>query len=477
MKTIFGKIFSGQIAVSCAVLLIMSFIFSAAIRTSVSSWNFDKQDELKKLLLPVISKTYRLTGGLSESSLEKALLPYVTDSLYVYVFDTDRKPLLLLEQGKRKTVPEVEKSTGPLTSFLSLNPPVPIKDGTTLIGYLAADSVDFLAYKANRIFLSTMERALAVGALAAVACALVLSILTSSVFSAKTAVLSNSITGLPVTEAHIASTGIQEFDRITESVRQLQTTLKREESLRRQWMQDISHDLRTPLTAVKMQIEGLSDGVLHPDAERFAALYSELNHIERLVCNLQDLSRFESPEMEIHPAAVDPYAFTADIKERFSLLAERNGVTLQCDVRWQKHGESVFYADVLLLQRCVSNIVQNAFQHTAAGGIVTFLIEEKNAPASRRRTAAAITVTNPGRIDEADIPRVFDRLYRADRSRSSEGSGLGLSIAKAIVQLHDGSISISNEPPDAGGARPSTVRVYIELPVRSHSGSKANGTS
>lgn len=120
MKTFFGKILFGQLAVSIAVLIIMSFIFSAAVRSSISSWNSDKQWELQELLMPVISKAYRLNGSLSEQSLEKALLPYITDSLYVYVFDTEKNPILLMEDGKPRTLEEVEKKQVPLGRLFPL---------------------------------------------------------------------------------------------------------------------------------------------------------------------------------------------------------------------------------------------------------------------------------------------------------------------------------------------------------------------
>ena len=97
-----------------------------------------------------------------------------------------------------------------------------------------------------------------------------------------------------------------------------------------------------------------------------------------------------------------------------------------------------FTADPLLLMRCVSNLLQNAFQYTADGGEVTLEIEEQ---AEKR---AKISVLNTGAISEEDIPHVFDRLYRGDRSRSTAGSGLGLSIAQAIANLHGGKIEVQN---------------------------------
>lgn len=456
MKTFFSKIMSGQLAVSVAVLIIMSFIFSAAVKSSIRSWNSDKQWELQELLMPAISKTYRLNGSLSAQTLENALFPYITDSLYVYVFDTDKKPILLMEDGKPKTVQEVEKNTGPLGSFLSLNVPVPIKDGEVIIGYLLVDNIDFLAYNANRIFLTTMIRASFIGAVFAVIFAFGVSLLTASVFSKKTTSLSEAVTEIYSDNCEIPFTGIQELDRISQAVINLKERLIHEESLRRQWMQDISHDLRTPLTAVKMQVEGLSDGVLKADKERFSALYSELNHIERLVCNLQDLSRYESPETKINQTAIYPQELIEEIEDRFSILAERNEVYFKC-VNSFDDSREFFCGDEHLLHRCISNIIQNAFQHTEKGGEIIFSVGKKNVDGNEK---IIFTVLNTGTISETDIPLVFERLYRSDRSRSTEGSGLGLSIAKAIVNLHKGKISIAN----INKNQTDMVKVYIEIP-------------
>ena len=384
---------------------------------------------------------------MSPADLEKALQPYITDSLYVYLFDSNRHPLLLLEQGKSRSVKDVEKNVGPISSFLSLNKPVPIEESGSVIGYLLVDSMDFFAYKANQVFLSTMKKAVSAGAVAAVLLSLGLSLVTSWNISRKSSELADTIANPSLLEMDINETGIQEFDRIVKSVRGLQQRLKNEEELRQQWMQDISHDLRTPLTAVKMQVEGMNDGVLAADKERFAALYSELTHIERLVCNLQDLSRFESPEMKISLQPVDPLEITSDIRERFSLFAEKKNIAFSCTA--DRPDNTVFFCDPLLLQRCLSNIVQNAFQYTKEGGEVKFILDRIEDEGGGK---VRIRILNTGSIPEIDLPKIFNRLYRGDRSRSTAGSGLGLSIAKAVVSLHHGSVSVRNIPPGEDGA-------------------------
>lgn len=444
MKSIFARILTGFIAASFAVIAAMSVIFTVSVSRSINDWNTDKKDDFVALILPAISKTYRLTGSLSASELEKAVMPYTTDSLYIYIFDGNKKPVLLLEKGKVSTQGDVEKSVGSLSTFLSLNSPVQIKDGDDTIGYLCADNVGFLAYKANRIFVSTMEKGLFIGIILAVSITIALSVLISTMLSKKARTLADYISSPDLMKTELGALGVNEFDRILDSVKKLKNRLLHEETLRRQWMQDISHDLRTPLTAVKMQVEGMNDGVLEATVERFSALYSELTLIEKLVWNLQDLSRFESPEMKISAVKVNAFKFTEDVALRFSLLAEKKKIKFTVQKKCAEDFE--FTADPLLLMRCVSNLLQNAFQYTAEGGEVTLCTEETPEKCVR------ISVMNTGAISEDDIPHVFDRLYRGDRSRSTAGSGLGLSIAQAIANLHGGKIEVQNEKNERGEA-------------------------
>ena len=270
----------------------------------------------------------------------------------------------------------------------------------------------------------------------AVSITIALSVLISTMLAKKARTLAGYISSPDLMKKDMAALGVKEFDRILDSVKKLKNRLMHEETLRRQWMQDISHDLRTPLTAVKMQVEGMNDGVLEATAERFAALYSELTLIEKLVWNLQDLSRFESPEMKISPADVNAWKFADDVSSRFALLAKKKNIKFS--VKKNCAEDFDFTADPLLLMRCVSNLLQNAFQYTAEVGEVSLEIEEQT------EKRAKISVLNTGAISEEDIPHVFDRLYRGDRSRSSAGSGLGLSIAQAIANLHSGTIEVRN---------------------------------
>ncbi|QQO08727.1 sensor histidine kinase [Breznakiella homolactica] len=453
MKNIFTRIFSGQITAVLAVFLIMTVIFIFAVRVSIESWNTDKKADLENLLFPVLSKVYRLRGGFSPAELEAALLPYMTDSLYVFVFDEQKKPMILLNEGKRISPAEMERRMGPMQTFLALNPPRVIEDNGIPVGYFSVDNADFLAYRANRIFLSTMIKAALAGGSAAVLLALGISLLISSVFSKQAAALAGDIVSISGDGQRPPSVAAEthEFAVIVRSAEQLRERLEREESLRRQWMQDISHDLRTPVAAVKAQLEAMADGVLDTGRSRLAALLAELGHIEQLVMSLQELSRYESPEMKIIPADIIAAQFVTETCRGFKFLAMQRNIRFRCSAP----EDTVFSADAYLLQRCVSNMVKNALQYTEPGGLVTVDLRED-------RGRIIFEVANTGYLSPRDESHMFDRLYRGNAARSEGGSGLGLSIAKAIAGLHHGTIS--------GGNRDEMVCFTLSIPV-SQSGS------
>jgi two-component system sensor histidine kinase BaeS len=240
--------------------------------------------------------------------------------------------------------------------------------------------------------------------------------------------------------------GARELARISGSAAALQSRLIKEEELRSQWASDVAHDLRTPVSAVKAQIEAMIDGVLDPSPERLKRAFSELSRIEDLVNDLGELSRIESPGMKLTAAEIRAESFMSDMCSRFTLEAEKRGIAFSCSSR-----VSAFHADEKLLMRALTNVVQNAFQHAGDKGSVSVLLGEE---AARPADAASVrgqfharillTVENTGRIPEEEIPKVFDRLYRGELGRHTKGSGLGLTIARAVMELHGGDIAIRN---------------------------------
>ncbi len=214
---------------------------------------------------------------------------------------------------------------------------------------------------------------------------------------------------------------------------------------RKQMTADIAHDLRSPLTVISGYVESMHDGVLKPTPERLKAILDEVRHLERLVEDLRTLSLADAGEISLNLAPVAPIGLLEQIRAAYQHAAERAGVTLstQADVDLPR-----IQADPDRMMQVLGNLVSNAIRHTPRGGSIQCSVASNESGAGRPPSVVfAIRDTGSG-IPAADLPRIFDRFYRVDDSRHDERgeSGLGLAIAKSIVEMHGGTISVESQP-------------------------------
>lgn len=218
------------------------------------------------------------------------------------------------------------------------------------------------------------------------------------------------------------------------------TDLQRLEHVRREFVANVSHDLRTPLTSIKALVETLASGALDdPDvADDFLGrIDSEVDRLALLVDELLDLARLESGRIVLDMALYDPAAMLAGAVERLRPEAERNGVTLRLD---PPPPLPAIRFDRPRLERVVLNLIHNAIKFTPSGGdiIVDAAMVDGKLKISVRDTGVGVA--------KDVLPRIFERFYKEDKTRSSGGTGLGLAIAKHIVQAHNGTIWAESDP-------------------------------
>lgn len=216
------------------------------------------------------------------------------------------------------------------------------------------------------------------------------------------------------------------------------TELRRLERVRRDFVANVSHELRTPLTSIKAMAETLLDGALD-DAEvapRFlGTIIRESDRLVRLSADLLDLSRVEALGIEKKP--IDLASLVVEVSSRLSSQAEKADVSLVSTIR----APLIVHADWDEMAQVLVNLLDNAIAYTPRGGVVSL-------SAAETPETISITVADTGiGILSHDIPRLFERFYRADkaRSRASGGTGLGLSIVKHIVENHGGSVAVESE--------------------------------
>ncbi len=232
----------------------------------------------------------------------------------------------------------------------------------------------------------------------------------------------------------VSVSGADELAQLAEQFNRMAERLEQTESMRRQLVGDVSHELRTPLTAIGGYMEGLTDGVLPATPETFEQIRMEAGRLSRLVDDLQELSRVEARSYRLDLRQV---AFASLLETTAKRLSPQFG---EKQIRLTRNLASdlpPILADEDRLTQVLTNLLGNALAYTPAGGEVTI-------SAAKTGNELLVTVKDTGLgIPAESLPHIFDRFYRVDKSRSRAaggGSGIGLTIAKALVEAHGGRI-------------------------------------
>ena len=231
------------------------------------------------------------------------------------------------------------------------------------------------------------------------------------------------------------------FNRLAHSFNRMVEELERTDQLRRNLTADVAHELRTPVHIIQGNLEGVLDRVYEPTAEHIGATLEETRLLARLVDDLGTLSLAESGQMSLAKESIDVVEFLTDVAATFGSQAEAAGI----DIEVEPGGNAppvALRSDVGRLQQVMGNLLANSLRHSKRGENVTLR-------AAATPDGVRIEVEDRGEgIPADDLPFIFDRFWRGDRSRShaeTAGGGLGLAIARRLVQAHGGQIDVRSE--------------------------------
>ena len=224
-----------------------------------------------------------------------------------------------------------------------------------------------------------------------------------------------------------------EIGRVARSFNQMAESLAQADNQRRNMIADIAHELRTPLTVIQGNLEALMDGVYELTPENVAAVHKQSVVLSRLVADLRDLALAEAGQLRLELKAVALGDLIAQVSEGLEVQASERNVQLKLEIA---EDLPKIQADEQRIAQVLFNLMSNALRNTPAGGTITTSAELREG-----RVLVSVRDTGTG-ISPEDLAHVFERFYRADRSRarSTGGSGLGLTIAKQIVEAHGGQI-------------------------------------
>jgi len=233
------------------------------------------------------------------------------------------------------------------------------------------------------------------------------------------------------------------FNRMAESLRLI-------EGLRKTLMIDVAHELRTPLTNIRGYLEALTDGVAAPTKETFGLLQEETMRLIHLLEDVLRLAKADAARTDLHKQEV---RLEDLILQELDIFRPRfDSKTIRIETQFGKGADRVL-ADPDKITQAVTNLLQNARQYTPAGGFVRIYTEQ--VPGERK----VVFANTSGELSQNDLPFIFERFYRGEKSRSREhgGAGIGLAIVKELIEAHDGHVGaeISNKE----------IRIWFSIPA------------
>ena len=232
--------------------------------------------------------------------------------------------------------------------------------------------------------------------------------------------------------------GKGEIGELAQSFNLMASELERNEELRRNMVADVAHELRTPLTNMKGYLEAVSDGVIAPDAATIRSLYEETALLSRLVDDLQELALAEAGQLKLLPQPEDIYELINRVVALVQPQVTAKGLSVSVEPSQPLPPVNI---DAQRISQVLRNLIENAIAHTDKGGAISVAAWQQD-----NWVKVSVTDTGEG-IPAEDIPNIFERFYRVDKSRdrNTGGSGLGLTISKRLVEAHGGKIEFQSE--------------------------------
>lgn len=303
--------------------------------------------------------------------------------------------------------------------------------GTIIVGYY---DMSYLS-SSSITFINSLNFSFILSAFIALGCGLVISVIISKQLSTpitKITETSNKMRSGNLEVRALVKTSTKEIDELSNSINYLAETLSAQDMLRKRMTSDIAHELRTPLTTLKTHLEALIDGVWEPSTERFEIFYEEIERLTKLVDNLRNLSKLDQVNTNLNTSEVNLSTELEKIIETFKPLFIKENYKLHSQIT----PEIYAVIDKDKFKQIMNNLLSNAHNYLIPNGKVEVNLTKQN------KDIIIKVIDNGIGISQKDLPYIFERFYRSDLSRSKNtgGSGIGLTITKAFVEAHGGSI-------------------------------------
>ncbi|MFS1515464.1 sensor histidine kinase [Bacillus sp. SCS-151] len=438
--TLRSRILMYLLVVSLSGVFITSFTIFFGVENQFADYLKKNRAERIEAIKKEVLQQYDETGKLTSEQLDNIMHEHaMTENLYYKLYDTNG--VLLIDTTALQSMMGMMSGMHSSIDFSDYrSASYQLIKGNKPIGNLTVFYPEKLMGE-DFIFLKSIKRNIILALLVTVVLSILFSLLFSNRLTLGFKKLKNAIlelrnhqwrTRMPIQEL------TDEMKPLGESFNQLAESLAKEELLRKQFTANFAHELRTPLATLRSHIEAFQDGIWVPDSKRLEQCHEELMRLVRLVNELETLIAAENPQIRLDKTKIEIEKLLSSIKNQFSPLFMKKGV----DLKIESPAEPLwFLGDRDKIIQILTNVVNNALQYTPQEKTVSIHIEINH-------DQIVFIVKDEGEgISEDDLPFLFERFYRGDKSRDRKtgGVGIGLSIVKALVEAHQGDIKITSQ--------------------------------
>ncbi len=440
MRSIAFKLTLAFLIVGLTGAILVAILVHQRTRTAFDQFIIDQS---RQTLIDNLQQYYQINGGWQ--GVEEYLRTPSTDADHPRDLQRDFRRwwrFTLVDANRTVVLSNRQFSIGKPYTNSDLSTAITLTVDGQAVGWLVPDTAVFSKPPAGpeQSFLDQVNRATVLSALIAGGLALLLGSLLAYSLTRTLRELTDA-TG-QIARGHL---GLQvkirsrdELGTLATSFNQMSADLARATQARRQMTADIAHDLRSPLSVISGYAEALNDGKLPGTPDVYETLYQESRHLSRLVEDLRLLSLADAGELRLELQAVAPQSLIEWAAARHSVAAKQKEISLRIDVAKDLPQVVV---DIERMAQVFDNLILNALRYTPSAGNITLA-----ARAAPDAMIFQVRDTGSGILPE-DLPHIFDRFYRVDKSRQQNGeSGLGLAIARSIVDAHHGEIQVESQP-------------------------------
>jgi len=434
VKSLWAKFFVLLLAVSLIALSAAFYLRQMMVKDFRSYLEGEYLDQVYRITAE-LEGSHELAGGWDERSLVGTTVRALMVGMETRVLDRHGRVLMDPEKALGRLTPLLERrvlsmigdrmaaASGEFMSY-----PLFLRGeriGGISVRPLSGDRSTLFVQRSNRFLLLSF---LLMGGIAVLASLLVSRRLTDPLKSLVDQTLAIRRGEL---EARTEIAGEDEIAKLSHAFNEMADDLKLQESLRRKLIANVAHELRTPLGAIRGELEGMIDGVLTSDQEQLRSLYEETGRLGAMLDGIDDLTQAQASSLTLEKQRVDLAGFLGNIGERFRGKAKEKDVMIEVEA-----GEgSIAWADPDRLSQIVINLLDNAIRATPGQGNVALR-------SSRGTDGSIIEIVDTGKgISEEELPFIFERFFRG----AGGGLGLGLTIVKELVEAHGGKIAIDSE--------------------------------